>query len=172
MALQVLEATGIMRQQLKNVVSAELPSSGVDSLSLKVTSKDSSIQEEKSDAVEKSKTVAVAPQESAQEPETLDQWAEKDGEKGTIKQLGDEEDVSFSDLEVDDDDEVCSRNARSKSTHDACVSSSDGSAKWVQLNQDSEAHGDKSKAVRPTSQEKSSEGEDWLTVDDFDFDKV
>ncbi|XP_058112071.1 uncharacterized protein LOC131255388 [Magnolia sinica] len=170
---QIVEVRSIMRQQLQNSTKTRLHSSGGE-----VGSEESNIQEEKSDVLEKAGTVAAAHQVSAHEQENVDQWLEEDGEAATSidagKPLGNEEDVSFSDLEIDnDDDDGFSRNASSKAVQDACASSSNGSNKWVQLKQNSEADGDKSKVVRPTSQEKNSEGEeqsDWLTVDDFDFD--
>lgn len=77
----------------------------------------------------------------------------------TQKQPQNEEDVSFSDLEEEDDNASTRR-----------VSTSDKA--WVQLDENTESQGPKQKADHNSSKDKESEGEDWLTVDDTDFDNL
>ncbi|KAK3213149.1 hypothetical protein Dsin_017855 [Dipteronia sinensis] len=75
-----------------------------------------------------------------------------------------EDDVSFSDLE-DDDNDLPRRSAEDNKT-----TSPSGSNDWVKLNEGSENRGDKEKARQSVSRDKDSEGEssDWLAVDEFD----
>lgn len=90
-----------------------------------------------------------------QEEEEVDDWLEEDpvGEDApvcTTARLGDEEDVSFSDLE-DEDDNVQTTTTRAKESSD---SSSKGSKGWVQLN--------KGSSCAECSVSYNSEGEDTL----------
>ncbi|KAL1547957.1 hypothetical protein AAHA92_16256 [Salvia divinorum] len=82
------------------------------------------------------------------------------------KQSPNEEDVSFSDLEDDDLSEKLS-SARRASTSDKA---------WVELDESSGSQGPKQNAGQSISKDKESEGEedpnDWLTVDDTDFDNL
>ncbi|GFY99709.1 hypothetical protein Acr_13g0011090 [Actinidia rufa] len=93
----------------------------------------------------------------------------------TQKPPENEEDVSFSDLE-DDDNDLSVRLSRLKPTEDERVPSQIRSSKWVRLNENSGTKGgDGQKAGQSTSREKDSEGEesnDWLTVDENDFDSL
>ncbi|KAK8682966.1 hypothetical protein V6N13_039043 [Hibiscus sabdariffa] len=80
-----------------------------------------------------------------------------------------EEDVSFSDLE-DEDNYLSNRVSAPKSKQHKKAPSSSGSNDWVQLNNRPEAHGNLQKAGQSSSRDKYSEGEesnDWLTDDDF-----
>ncbi|KAK9706217.1 hypothetical protein RND81_07G111500 [Saponaria officinalis] len=79
-----------------------------------------------------------------------------------------EDDVSFSDLEEDDDHDLRNRETSSGSYQIKRNSSTEGSTDWVRLNE-----GTRESHVRgqSSSRERDSEGEestDWLTVDDFD----
>ncbi|PSS13880.1 Histone-lysine N-methyltransferase [Actinidia chinensis var. chinensis] len=86
-----------------------------------------------------------------------------------------EEDVSFSDLEEEDND-LSVRLARLKPSEDERDPSRIGSSEWVRLNENSGTKGGNGqKAGQSTSREKDSEGEesnDWLTVDENDFDSL
>ncbi|XP_077237947.1 uncharacterized protein LOC143879448 [Tasmannia lanceolata] len=170
---QIVEAW----QQLQNRTNTQLKSPEVDYLSVEASKTGRNIQEENIEIQEKdilSETVTVASQVVADEHDTTEQWLEEDG--GTVnsvvtrKQLGNEEDVSFSDLE-DDDDGGLSRDTKSRSGQDAQDSSPSGSNEWVQLSKKSDIHATKHYEIQPTSQEKNSEADessDWLDVDDFD----
>ncbi|KAG6431557.1 hypothetical protein SASPL_109636 [Salvia splendens] len=79
-----------------------------------------------------------------------------------------EDDVSFSDLEDDEDDDPSQKlsSAPRASTSDKT---------WVQLDESSGSQGPKQNAGHGVSKDKDSEGEDsndWLTVDDTDFDSL
>ncbi|KAL9242459.1 hypothetical protein vseg_016452 [Gypsophila vaccaria] len=79
-----------------------------------------------------------------------------------------EDDVSFSDLEEDDDNDLRNREPSSGSSQIKRNSSTEGSTDWVRLHE-----GARESHVRGQSgsRERDSEGEestDWLTVDDFD----
>jgi len=91
-----------------------------------------------------------------QEEEEVDDWLEEEpvGEDAplcTTTRLGDEEDVSFSDLE-DEDDNVQTTTMRVKESFE---SSSKGSKGWVQLNKDSNC-------VEECSMSYNSKGEDTI----------
>lgn len=83
------------------------------------------------------------------------------------------EDISFSDLE-DEDNDLSSRSSRVNSGQETKVSSPSGcSNDWVQLQGSSETQGGggQQKEGQSNSRDKDSSGEesnDWLTVDDFD----
>ncbi|KAF5725842.1 hypothetical protein HS088_TW23G00572 [Tripterygium wilfordii] len=79
-----------------------------------------------------------------------------------------DEDVSFSDLE-DDENDLPTRSSALRPAQDSS-SSPARSSDWVQLNERSEALGVVQKVSRSSSQDKDSEDEanDWLRVDDFD----
>lgn len=98
-------------------------------------------------------------------------WEEADNSSDTSfaaqKKLGHEEDVSFSDLE-DDENELSDRSPARKPIPGTKASPS-GSNDWVQLNTSPDLRGSQ-KARISTSRDKDSEGEssDWLAVDDYD----
>lgn len=92
----------------------------------------------------------------AEDRKTVDQ--SESSHRSEAAEPQNEEDVSFSDLEEDDD----------TSTHR--TSTSDKA--WVQLDEDTKSQGAKPKADHNSSKDKESEGEDWLTVDDTDFDNL
>lgn len=83
------------------------------------------------------------------------------------KQSPIEEDVSFSDLEDEENDDPSDKlSARGASTSEKA---------WVQLDGSSGSQGSKQNASHNVSKDKESEGEDsndWLTVDDTDFDSL
>ncbi|KAK1550232.1 hypothetical protein Q3G72_015886 [Acer saccharum] len=104
------------------------------------------------------------------EEENTEQWLEEEDTDTGIpvnsqKTIAHEEDdVSFSDLE-DDDNDLPRRSAEDNKT-----TSPSGSNDWVKLNEGSENRSDKEKARQSVSRDKDSEGEssDWLAVDEFD----
>ncbi|XP_057514370.1 uncharacterized protein LOC130796096 [Actinidia eriantha] len=93
----------------------------------------------------------------------------------TQKPPENEEDVSFSDLD-DDDNDLSGTLSRLKPTEDERALSLIGFSECVRLNENSGTQGgDGQKAGQPTFREKDSEGEesnDWLTVDENDFDSL
>lgn len=106
--------------------------------------------------------------------ENTDQWLEEEGLNTSAsvdskKPPQNEEDVSFSDLEdeEDDNDRFSGRQSGFRSDEGKMVTSRSESSEWVRLSEDERKKG----AVGPSSsREKDSEGEnDWLTVDDVDF---
>ncbi|XP_057968233.1 uncharacterized protein LOC131157842 [Malania oleifera] len=109
-----------------------------------------------------------------EEHESTDQWLKEGGiDRSTSvsarKPL--EEDMSFSDLE-DDDDDLSRRLSGSRPGENIRSPSPNGSSEWVQLNDNSKTQGGCQKAS-PSSHDRDSEGEesnDWLTIDDFDSD--
>lgn len=100
---------------------------------------------------------------------------------GTHSKHSENEDISFSDLE-DDDNDLSRRllgfgpaqsDKVSSPSQSNKVSSRSGSNEWVRLTENSGTLGGPQKECQSTSGEKDSEGEesnDWLTVDDTDFD--
>ncbi|KAJ8753169.1 hypothetical protein K2173_017743 [Erythroxylum novogranatense] len=101
-----------------------------------------------------------------------DHWLEEsDIDTGTSsdkqRTLEHEEDVSFSDLE-DDDNDLSARVSNSRRV--PRFPSPGGSSDWVQLNENSETHDGVHKVRQPSSRDKDSdvESSDWLKVDDFD----
>ncbi|XP_021741783.1 putative uncharacterized protein DDB_G0289963 [Chenopodium quinoa] len=104
-----------------------------------------------------------------------DKWEEKEKSVsiGTSaaapKQFQSEDDVSFSDLE-DDDNDLPNRLSSSGPSQSKGTSSPEGSNEWVRLNENVEVRGSEVKG-HSTLRDRDSEGEDstgWLTVDDFD----
>ncbi|KAM7511567.1 hypothetical protein LguiB_010442 [Lonicera macranthoides] len=106
--------------------------------------------------------------------ENTDRWLEEEdlntsASVDSKKQPQNEEDISFSDLEDDEDDNdrFSGRQSGFRSDEGKMVTSRSESSEWVQLSEDERKKG----AVAPSSsREKDSEGEnDWLTIDDGDF---
>ncbi|KAL3532294.1 hypothetical protein ACH5RR_005815 [Cinchona calisaya] len=85
-----------------------------------------------------------------------------------------EDDVSFSDLE-DDDNDLSDRVSGFRSTQSGRGSSASESNEWVRLTENSEVQGAQNKSGLSTIRGKDSEGEessDWLAVDDIDLDSL
>ncbi|VFQ83408.1 unnamed protein product [Cuscuta campestris] len=102
------------------------------------------------------------PIDGEKQPRNTDTAAEPGSSKNQTK---DAEDVSFSDLEDDDDTD----------SHNKKVSSSSDSPEWIQLKENSNVRATQQITSQSTSRGKDSEGEesgDWLTVDDTDFDSL
>lgn len=149
-SLQVAEARETLLKKLHNKTDEE-------------TSEKPDLSDDAKDA--SAETVNPTPQrENIVETESSHPSKEVDTRPSidTQKQSLNEEDVSFSDLEDEDDDPSAPR-----------VSKSDKA--WVQLDENSGSQGAKQKADQNASKDKESEGEDsndWLTVDDTDFDNL
>ena len=164
--LQVVETRDALLQKLQNNKNAQVENSNPDASeeSGKVTeTKQENISEEKvSEIVNSAEGLEITREENAE------QWLEEadisSGSSVSVKKnLEHEEDVSFSDLEDDD-------NSVPKSTQHDKTSSPTGSNEWVQLNKRPETRGGLQKAGQSNSRDKDSEGEesnDWLTDDDF-----
>ncbi|KAJ4831044.1 hypothetical protein Tsubulata_001778 [Turnera subulata] len=85
------------------------------------------------------------------------------------KRLLHEEDVSFSDLE-DDDNELSTRQSASRRAQGVRDPSPSGSSDWVQCSENSDPHGALQRGPHPVNRDKDSDGDstDWLNVDDYD----
>ncbi|XP_010241583.1 PREDICTED: uncharacterized protein LOC104586137 [Nelumbo nucifera] len=178
---QIVEARDRLLQELQMRKNKQLECPKTDdSPSLEVSnSTGHNIQEGNSSVQEKdvlSATVNADHQVDIDEQENIEKWLEEES-NGTDtcfdakKHLGNEEDVSFSDLEDDDDNDAFRREQHSNSAAEVVgASSTNESNEWVQLNESSDTRGGKKNSVQSPLQEKDSEGEssDWLTVDDFD----
>ncbi|KAK6156508.1 hypothetical protein DH2020_010756 [Rehmannia glutinosa] len=108
----------------------------------------------------KKKNIVNEETESGRHSEDVDTSTSIDAQK---QKPENEEDVSFSDLEDDDSDSSDKLSGHKESKKDKV---------WVQLNENS---GTKQKADQYALRENKSEGEDsndWLTVDDTDFDNL
>lgn len=153
-SLQVAEARETLLKKLHNKTDEE-------------TSENPGLSDDAKDA--SAETVNPTPQrKSIDETESGDPSKEVDTRPSidTQKQSLNEEDVSFSDLEDEDDDPSDKPSAPRGSTSDKA---------WVQLDESSGSQGAKQKADHNASKDKESEGEDsndWLTVDDTDFDNL
>ncbi len=79
-------------------------------------------------------------------------------------------DVSFSDLEDEDNKDLPNQSSKHKSVQQGKGTSPTGSNDWVQLNEGSETRYASKRPSQSSSRDKDSEGEssDWLVVDDFD----
>ncbi|XP_057769066.1 uncharacterized protein LOC130989136 isoform X2 [Salvia miltiorrhiza] len=148
---QVAEARETLLKQLQSKNDEETSGNPVSS-----DAKDASA--ETVNPTKPRETVEESESESGHQPEAVETRASNDAKK----QSQNEEDVSFSDLEDDEDDPSARR-----------VSTSDKA--WVQLDENSGSQAPKQNAGQNVSKDKESEGEDsndWLTVDDTDFDNL
>ncbi|KAM1072320.1 hypothetical protein ACFX13_017864 [Malus domestica] len=117
--------------------------------------------------------VNIAERLKTDDKEGTEQWSEGASiSSGTLvdgqRKHEPEDDISFSDLE-DDENDLSSRQSGLRQGRDARACSPNGSNDWVQLNQSSETEGGQKKAGR--SKGKDSEGEDssdWFAVDEYD----
>ncbi|XP_022729177.1 uncharacterized protein LOC111284648 [Durio zibethinus] len=170
---EVVETRDSLLQKLQNNKSAQIESSSPDA-------------SQESGKVSETKRENVSPEEKLSEivnavegseiavEEKAEQWLEEadisSGSSLSVKKNRvPEEDVSFSDLE-DDDNYISNRVSVPKSTEHVKTSSPSGSNDWVQLNKGPETRGGLQKAGKSNSRDKDSEGEssnDWLTDDDF-----
>ncbi|KAK9130614.1 hypothetical protein Sjap_011101 [Stephania japonica] len=168
---QVLEARELLLQKLQNSKNAQSKSSKPVDVPLETRGKGADAQLV-STAAKKQETLIENVNTVNSEDEDVDQWLEEDVETGTSqKRLGNEQDVSFSDLEDDDDNDTSDQHGRPSSQQSAHASSPSGSSGWVQLSENSKS----SERKKKVSRDKDSEGEssnDWQTVDDFDSDSV
>ena len=126
-------------------------------------------------------SLSVAHEMGKVEEENTEPWFEEEEDTDTgnsvsgvkLSRLENEDDVSFSDLENDGDDDISRRLSELRLNPDIRVSTPDGSSEWVKLKENCEAHG-QPRTGQFASQERDSEGEEsngWLTVD-FDSDSL
>nr|DAD45004.1 TPA_asm: hypothetical protein HUJ06_003234 [Nelumbo nucifera] len=164
---QIVETRERLLQELQARKNTQLENPKNDDSHVEVSNEGCTIQEENNEVQEKeslAETANAALQVDTDEQENVEQWLEEDDGTGTSvdapKQLGNEEDVSFSDLEDDDDDnDVPRRQPSSSSIQVVGASSPKSSSEWIQLNDNSGTQGSRKNAVRLTSHEKDSEGE-------------
>ncbi|XP_021276359.1 uncharacterized protein LOC110410808 isoform X1 [Herrania umbratica] len=170
---EVVKTRDALLQKLQNNNNAQVANSSLDaseeSSEVSETKRENVSSEEKvSEIVNAAEGLEITDEENA------GQWLEEaDISSGSCvsvkKNLEDEEDVSFSDLE-DDDNYLSNKVSVPKSKQDIKASSPSGSNDWVQLNKSPETRGGLQKAGQSNSRDKESEGEesnDWLTDDDF-----
>ncbi|OMO57700.1 hypothetical protein COLO4_35178 [Corchorus olitorius] len=165
---RVVETRDALLQKLRNNKKAPVENSS----SLTTSEESSEVSEPKQENVSSqvSEIVNAAEGLKISGEDNAEQWfeEEEDNSSGSSvnvrKNLEQEEDVSFSDLE-DDDTYISNRDSTSKSTQDIKVSSPSGSSDWVQLNK-----GGSQKPGQSSSRDKDSEGGEsngWITDDDF-----
>ncbi|KAK6945146.1 BSD domain [Dillenia turbinata] len=176
----VVEARDVLLQKLQNKKNLQVD----DSEDSQGGSKVGDIEEAEISSIQEkqvlSETVNAVEQLEIDKHENIAQWFEdEDADTGVSsnaqKRLGNEDDVSFSDLEDDDEDDtdLSSHRTHSRLPASKRESSPSGSSDWVQLNENAGTRIGQIKAEQTTSREKDSEGEesnDWLTVDDVDSD--
>ncbi|EOY31179.1 BSD domain-containing protein, putative [Theobroma cacao] len=169
---EVVKTRDALLQKLQNNNNARVANSSLDaseeSSEVSETKRENASSEEKVSEIVNAEGLEITDEENA------GQWLEEgDISSGSCvsvkKNLEDEEDVSFSDLE-DDDNYLSNKVSVPKSKQDIKASSPSGSNDWVQLNKSPETRGGLQKAGQSNSRDKESEGEesnDWLTDDDF-----
>lgn len=178
--MQIVETREVLLQQLKNKRNAQdnpecsdiVKSSQEGSQASKNQGENRSSLELLPQAVTATEVIKV------DEEMNIKHWLEeKDIDNGSPvkdpKQLKNDEDVSFSDLE-DVDNDLLGKLSDYKPEQDIGSSSPNGSNDWVQLNDNFESRRGQQKANQ-TSREKYSDGEEsneWLTIDDFDSDSL
>lgn len=178
--MQIVEARDVLLLKLQNKRDAKVSSENSMVDSSEGSSKVSRTLGEDSPSQEKevlSESVSVAHEMDKGEQESTEQLLEEEdadtgNSVGAVKRLENEDDVSFSDLE-DDDNDLSRRLSGLRLKDDIRVSSPNGSNEWVKLNENCEIHGQQ-RTGQSTSRERDSEGEesnDWLTVD-FDSDSL
>lgn len=177
--MQIVEARDVLLHKLQNKRNTQVD--GCEKSILDSPKKD--IQVGKAQGVEISsqenealtEIVNTAGRLKIDDEESTEQWSEEASiSSGTFvdgqRKHETEEDISFSDLEDDENDLSSStRLSDLRRGRDVRACSPYGSNDWVQLNRSSEIEGGQRKAGQ--SKERDSEGEDsndWLTVDGFD----
>ncbi|KAI3868749.1 hypothetical protein MKW98_008834 [Papaver atlanticum] len=190
---QIVEVKKVLLQNLQNKSDAALQGSISEVDDVEGSNMDSNNRGEFGTVLQKKVLAESTCQENVDEQENVDQWLEEeDVETGTslasLKQLGNDEDVSFSDLEDDDNDastspahkaqnaQGCSpsnsndwfqlsENSASTSPTRKAENAQDGSPSnsgdWVQLSENSDnGNASRSRAAGSTIREKDSEGEE------------
>ncbi|XVF88319.1 hypothetical protein PTKIN_Ptkin19aG0040300 [Pterospermum kingtungense] len=170
---EVVETRDALLQKLRNNKNVQVENSNLDACeeSSNVTEtklENISSDEKVSEIINAAEGLEIASEGNAE------QWLEEadisSGSSVSVKRnLEHEEDVSFSDLE-DDDNYLSNKVSVPKSMQHENTSSPSESSDWVQLNKRPETRGSLQKAGRSNSRDKDSEGEesnDWLTDDDF-----
>ncbi|KAG6411575.1 hypothetical protein SASPL_129658 [Salvia splendens] len=160
--LQVAEARETLLKQLQSK-NAQETSGNPDSSDAKYASSETVNPTQPRETVDEPESESVSVSVSGHQPEAVEPGPSADAHK----QSPNEEDVSFSDLEDEENDDPSDKlSARRASTSEKA---------WVQLDENSGSQGSKPNASHNVSKDKESEGEDsndWLTVDDTDFDNL
>ncbi|XP_042003807.1 uncharacterized protein LOC121752779 [Salvia splendens] len=159
---QVAEARETLLKQLQSK-NAQETSGNPDSSDAKYASSETVNPTQPRETVDEPESESVSVSVSGHQPEAVEPGPSADAHK----QSPNEEDVSFSDLEDEENDDPSDKlSARRASTSEKA---------WVQLDENSGSQGSKPNASHNVSKDKESEGEDsndWLTVDDTDFDNL
>eukprot|EP00268_Persea_americana_P064115 TRINITY_DN8403_c0_g1_i4.p1 TRINITY_DN8403_c0_g1~~TRINITY_DN8403_c0_g1_i4.p1 ORF type:complete len:168 (-),score=42.29 TRINITY_DN8403_c0_g1_i4:171-674(-) len=151
-----------------------------DCSSLEVGGKRISIQEESNEDKEyevMAETTISSQRWSVHSEENVDEWSEDECSEMSAsvndnKQESNKEDVSFSDLEINNDGggNEFGKIVGSRSQVNAQVSSSDACNEWVKVSEDSEANDVKIKATYSTKTKNNQDTDefgDWFTINDF-----
>lgn len=177
--LQITEARSIVKQQLKHT-NMEVQRFEADCSSLEVGGKRISIQEESNEDKEyevMAETTISSQRWSVHSEENVDEWSEDECSEMSAsvndnKQESNKEDVSFSDLEINNDGggNEFGKIVGSRSQVNAQVSSSDACNEWVKVSKDSEANDVKIKATYSTKTKNNQDTDefgDWFTINDL-----
>ncbi|KAJ8767804.1 hypothetical protein K2173_020744 [Erythroxylum novogranatense] len=174
---QIVETRNVLLQKLQTKRNEKV--NIAENSSTINTSKEidkTSVMERENSSPNKEVTEIVSATEGLEigDEDNMEQWLEEsDIDTGTStdkqKKLEHEDDVSFSDLE-DDENDRSTRLSNSRPVSGTWAPSSAGSSDWDQLNENSETKDGKHKARQSTSRDKDSdvESNEWLKVDDFD----
>lgn len=143
--LQIVETRDALLQKLQNSKNAQIENTSVDasqeSEKFSKTKRESFSSEEQ--VIEIVNVAEVLESAGELNAEQLMEKADacRRSSVSLKKNLENEEDISFSDLEDDDDNSLPNRVSMPKSTHHDKTSSPSGSNDWVQLNKRSETRG-------------------------------
>ncbi|CDP10453.1 unnamed protein product [Coffea canephora] len=168
--------------KLRNKSNAQVASGISETVNTPALSQEmSAIQEDKSLSEQKDASAETANTTKEREVETGKNGMRlKDEDAGVPESLDgqkrpqNEDDVSFSDLE-DEDNDPSDKVSGFRRTQNGRGSSASESSEWVRLTENSGAQGGQNNPGLSTRRGKDSEGEesnDWLTVDDIDFDNL
>ncbi|KAI3970249.1 hypothetical protein MKX01_023896 [Papaver californicum] len=190
---QIVEARKVLLQSLQNKSDAAVQGSISKVDDVEGSNMESNTRGDVGTVLQKEVLAESTRQENVDEQENIDLWLEEeDVETGTslasLQQLGNDEDVSFSDLEDDDNDASTSPTRKSQNAQDCSPSNSndwlqlsensaptsptrkaedaqDGSPSksgdWVQLSENSDnGNASRRRGARSTPREKDSEGEE------------
>ncbi|KAI3982138.1 hypothetical protein MKX01_019044 [Papaver californicum] len=162
---QIVEARRVLLHNLQNKSDA-----GVQGFISKVddvegSNMDSNTRGDVRTILQKEVLAESTRQENVDEQENVDQWLEEeDVETGTslasLKQLGNDEDVSFSDLEDDDNDASTSPTCKAQNAQDCSPSNSND---WLQLSENSAPTSPTRKAENAQDGSPSTSG-DWVQL--------
>lgn len=179
---EITEVRETLLLKLRNKSHAQVASGISETVNTPALSQEmSAIQEDKSLSEKKDASAETANTTKEREVETGKNGMRlKDEDAGVPESLGgqkrpqNEDDVSFSDLE-DDDNDPSDKVSGFRRIQNGRGSSASESSEWVRLTENSGAQGGHNNPGLSTRRGKDSEGEesnDWLTVDDIDLDSL